>query len=285
MKKFIAIILSITLLFSFMALPVSAELGDSDASININEAKSIFERIADVFHNLVANLFKIFGLDCPLCENHDGYGEAEGDGDFNKAEIAKKYNDAVNQLKAHKKKLTITHKSYMKPTVEEAPSSIKKAIENVLDNFAGNDIETLTFKNNESAEIAAVIPPSDKEANLSGAYIDYINFQNYNDDTKIEFRLMDSESTFDGTKTTLPEGYADVLNPVNLDNLSDVIAFTHADITYTDTNVEAILNINGKVKSLKTSTTITVNATVKTGATPSVVKIKLECADEYNMNY
>ena len=46
MKKLIAIILAITLLFSFAALPVSAELGDSDNSLTLNEAKSIFERIA-----------------------------------------------------------------------------------------------------------------------------------------------------------------------------------------------------------------------------------------------
>ena len=109
MKKLIAIILSITLLFSFAALPVSAELGDSDATININEAKSLFARIADIFHDLIAKLFKAFGADCPLCENHDGYGEAEGDGGFNIAEVAKMYSDAVNKLKSWNKKVEIDH--------------------------------------------------------------------------------------------------------------------------------------------------------------------------------
>ena len=137
MKKLIAILLSVTLLFGCMAIPVSAELGDSDQSININEAKSLFERIADVFHDLVAKLFKVFGLECPLCENHDGYGEAEGDGDFNKAEIAKKYNDAVNELKAHRKTLKIEHSSYFKATIEEAPASIKKTLEKVFDAVSG----------------------------------------------------------------------------------------------------------------------------------------------------
>lgn len=285
MKKLIAILLSVTLLFGCMAIPVSAELGDSDQSININEAKSLFERIADVFHDLVAKLFKVFGLECPLCENHDGYGEAEGDGDFNKAEIAKKYNDAVNELKAHKKTLKIEHISYFKATIEEAPASIKKTLEKVFDAVSGYDTETLSFKNNESAKISAIIPPSDKEAKLSGAYVDYANILNYNDDVKLEFRLFDSTSTFDGTATTLPEGYADVLNPVNLDSIAEVVDIIRADITYSNTNIEAVLNTYNKVKTLKTSSTITLDLTVKTGDAPSVVKLVLDCADEYQIKY
>ena len=285
MKKLIAILLSITLIFGCMAIPVSAELGDSDNSININEAKSIFERIADVFHDLVAKLFKVFGLDCPLCENHDGYGEAEGDGEFNKAEIAKKYTDAVNTLKAYRKTLKIEHSSNIKTKVEEAPSSIKKVLENVLNSVSGSDTETLSFKNNESAKISAIIPPSDKEAKLSGAYVEYINFLNYNDDTKIEFRLKEATSTFDGTETTLPEGYSDVLNPINLNSISEVVDIIHADITYSNTDVEAVLDYNAKVKTLKTSSTITVNLTVQAGDTPSVVKVVIDCADEYQMKY
>ena len=101
----------------------------------------------------------------------------------------------------------------------------------------------------------------------------------------LEFRLFDSTSTFDGTATTLPEGYADVLNPVNLDSIAEVVDIIRADITYSNTNIEAVLNTYNKVKTLKTSSTITLDLTVKTGDAPSVVKLVLDCADEYQIKY
>lgn len=287
MKKILAIILSITLLFSFMAIPASAELGESDASISISDVKSIFERISDVFHELIAKIFKAFGADCPLCENHDGYGEAGGDGDFNKAEIAKQYNEAVNQLKAHKKTLKIEHISNVKKVeLSGATLSLQKAINDILEDMLGRNDETYTFKNNESAKISALIPPQDREATLSGAYVDYINFYKANDDTKIEFELMDSKSTFNGTSTILPDGYSEVLEPINLGSFDlEDCEIIHAEITYADTSVEAVLNVNGKVKSLKTASVITINATVETNSGKSVVTLILDCADEYKITY
>ncbi len=287
MKKLIAIILSITLLFSFMAIPASAELGDSDQSININEATSIFERIADVFHNLIANLFKIFGLDCPLCENHDGYGEAEGDGDFNYAEIAKMYNGAVNNLKANRKTLKIAHTSNVKKLeVSGVSTAIKNTLDNLLEDVLGRNENTYTFKNNESAKISALIPPKNREACLSGAYVNNINYYKEGDNSKIEFTLMDSKSKYDGTTTTAPEGFCEVLDYLNLGEIDLGIGeITSADISYKDTSVKATLDVNSKVKSLKTSYEITVDAVLEGGSNTSHLKMVFDCSDEYNISY
>lgn len=289
MKKLIAIILSITLLFSFMALPASAELGDSDQSININEAKSIFERIADIFHELVAKMFKVFGLDCPLCKNHDGYGEAEGDGDFNYAEIAKMYNDAVNNLKANRKTLTIVHipdinivdiSGLSNSNIEKIKSFLKS------NDILGKNLKTHDIKNNESAKISALIPPKNREACLSGAYVNYVDYYKKSDDTKIEFKLKDSESKYDGTTTTAPEGFSQVIDYVNFGEVDLGIGeITSADISYKNTSVKATLDVNSKVKSLKTSYEISIDAVVENGGNISHLKMVFDCSDEYNITY
>ena len=50
---------------------------------------------------------------------------------------------------------------------------------------------------------------------------------------------------------------------------------------------ERVMSLNNysKVKNLKISSTITINATVKNGNTSSVVKMVLNCADEYTVTY
>lgn len=287
MKKLIAILLSITLLFGCIAIPVSAELGDSDNSININEAKSLFERIADVFHDLVAKLFKVFGLDCPLCENHDGYGEAEGDAEFNIAEIAKMYNEEVNELKAHKKTLTIEHISNIrKAELSGTTLSLQKAINAFLEDVLGKNEQTHTFKNNESAKISAILPPEGREAQLSGAYATSASFYKEGDDTIIRFSLMDSKSTFDGVTTTAPEGYTEAFEPINLGGYEfETFEIIFAEISYSATEAEAVVNFNGKLKELRTSTTITIEATVEANGTKTPVTLVLDCADEYQIKY
>lgn len=287
MKKFLAIILALTMMFSFAAMPASAELGEPDTSIGINDAKSIFEKIADVFHDLVANLFKAFGMECPLCENHDGYGEAEGDGEFNKAELAKQYNDAVNELKAHKKTLNVEHISNIKKVeLSGTTLSLQSSINSFLKDMLGRNEQTHTFKNNESAKISALIPPEGRESQLSGAYVKEISYYKSNDDAKIKFTLKDSESTFNGTTTTNPKGYIEVFEPINLGAYDfDDFEIIYADITYSDTGAEAVLNSNNKLKSLKTFSTITINATIETSKGKSPITLVLDCSDEYTITY
>lgn len=290
MKKFIAIILSITLLFSFMAIPVSAELGDSSTpTVSTGTIKSVFERLSDVFHNLIANIFKAFGQDCPLCENHDGYGEAGGEGDYNYAEVAAKYNEAVNALKAHKKTLKIEHISNINYELQDASGvseSVRKAIKDFFEDYKGKNHNLYEFKRSESAKISALIPPSGKAAALNAAYLNFISCYFVNDKTKIEFELMDSKSSFDGTTTTNPEGYADVLDPINLaeyDFGSGKIK--KADIAYKNTTVEATMNSYNQVENLKTSSEITFDVTFELNGKTSQFTIVVDCANEYQMSY
>lgn len=290
MKKLIAIILSITLMFSFMAVPASAALDNSsDTSISTEGVKSIFERIGDVFHNLIARIFKIFGLDCPLCENHDGYGEAGGEGEFNKAEAAAKYNEAVNQLKAYKRPIKIKHTSNLDNELQEVSgvtAAIKNIIEDVLEDFEGKNISVHNFGYGDSDKISNVIPPYGKEAKLNGAYIDYINYTHYNDKVKIDFRLNDSESHFDGTNTTSPVGYSDVFEPINLSEIElGTGKIKSADIAYRNATAEAVINEYGNVEYLKTDVEITVDVTIELSGKTSQFKIVSHCVDEYEMTY
>ena len=82
-----------------MAMPVSARLGnvgESDPSYVESATISIFGKIGDFFHNAIAKVFSIFGADCPLCDNHYGYGAAEGEGGYTKEEVLSVLPDLPN---------------------------------------------------------------------------------------------------------------------------------------------------------------------------------------------
>lgn len=286
MKKLIAIILAFTLLFSFTALPASAELG-TDTGVNINSAKSIFERIADVFHDLVAKLFKVFGMECPLCENHDGYGEAEGDGGFNKAEVAKKYNDAVNALKAYDRKVTVEYIKDRRPTLVQAPGTLNKKVENILKEYKIiNDLTTRNFERNQSKEITKLLPPSDRESQLSGNYLKYIKPLIEGDNTKIEFEFEEAVSKYENAVTTAPNGYSEAFDYINLAEYEfDGISLEKAEITYKDAKVEALLDGYERVTYIKVQALIVIKATVVEKGAEQLIEVELSSTDTYNIIY
>ena len=229
----------------------------------------------------------MFGQDCPLCENHDGFGEAGGDGDYNKAEIAKQYNDAINKLKAYNKTLKIEHTSNIDLEITDCSSqTLANIIDGVLENLEGRDESTKNFKNGESAKINAFVPPTEKDAALNGAYLERISMYKINDNTKIEFGLMDSESRFDGTTVTNPVGYSDVLDPLNIGALDlGPVSVTEADISYKDVTVELVLDHYGRVKSFKSVTKIAVDAIAKVSKISMSVNIEGSIVEEYEVKY
>lgn len=74
MKKLLALLLSIVMMFSIVALPTSAS-NETDCNINvenvvdkIDEAETFLEQIYNFVHNIVHTLSKMFDFDCPFCD-------------------------------------------------------------------------------------------------------------------------------------------------------------------------------------------------------------------------
>lgn len=78
MKKLLAILLSVVMMFSLVALPASAsgETSDNisveDVVEKIEDAETLLEAIFNFVHNLVHSLSEMFNFDCPFCD-----GEAD----------------------------------------------------------------------------------------------------------------------------------------------------------------------------------------------------------------
>lgn len=290
MKKLLAIILSITLLFSFMAVPASAASdqfdGVSDSSSGIT---SLFERIGDGFHDIIAKIFNVFGLDCPFCENHFGYGEAGGEGGLNKAEVADKYNTAINNLKNYRqgmKMLVTTDVSYTVEEVSGVTSAVNTVIKNFLEDYKGVNYKNYTFKAGEKAKISAVVPPSGKEAKLDAKYVSDINLYNVDDKTKIDFKLMDADSHYDGTSTTAPQGFDGVIDYIDLAEIvPGAGVIKSADISYKNTSVEATIDVYNNIENLKISTDITLDITFELNGRTSQFKLFIDSVEEYEMTY
>ncbi len=78
MKKLLAVLLSLVMMFSVVALPASAATetaGDitiENIEDTVEKGFNLIERIFDFVHNIVHSLSEIFDFDCPFCD-----GEAE----------------------------------------------------------------------------------------------------------------------------------------------------------------------------------------------------------------
>ncbi|MBQ5905959.1 MAG: hypothetical protein IIW88_08850 [Clostridia bacterium] len=290
MKKLIAIILSITLIFGLMAMPASAKVGNvgnEDPSFTESLSVSIFDKIGNFFHDLIAKIFKLFGADCPICDNHDGYGEAEGEGNYNKEEVAKMYNVAINKIKMHKTTLRIDHSKEITTKVTELPAvkSAQEKLNAALAAISGRVESGKNFSYNQQSKISNLIPPSSKDSSLSGANVKYIKANNVNDTVKIEFALKDVEAFFDGTVTTGDAVYGSVLTPINLASLEfDGITVTDANISYKDVKIEAVMDNNENLLSLKTSTNFEIRANANEGVNFSAT-VTGTIAQEYEVTY
>lgn len=80
MKKLLALLLSVVMMFSLVALPASAstETKTDDAigeiESTVNEAFDVVEAVFNLVHNIVHTLSEIFDFDCPFC---DGKADTE----------------------------------------------------------------------------------------------------------------------------------------------------------------------------------------------------------------
>lgn len=290
MKKLIAIFLAITLVFSFVAVPASAKVGNvgnEDPSFTESLSVSIFDKIGNFFHDLIAKIFKLFGADCPICDNHDGYGEAEGEGNYNKEEVAKMYNVAINKIKKHKTTLRIDHSKEITTKVTELPAvkSAQEKLNAALAEISGRVESGKNFSYNQQSKISNLIPPSSKESALSGADVKTIKSNKVNDTVVISFTLVDTEAYYDGSTTTSNGVYERVLTPINLGKLElDGITVTDANISYKDVKIEAVMDNNENLLSLKTSTNFEIRANANAGANFSAT-VTGTIAQEYEVTY
>lgn len=80
MKKLLALLLSVVMMFSLVALPASASTETktddaiSEIESTVNEAFDVVEAVFNLVHNIVHTLSEIFDFDCPFC---DGKADTE----------------------------------------------------------------------------------------------------------------------------------------------------------------------------------------------------------------
>ena len=73
MKKLLALLLSVIMMFSMVAVPVSANNGNTETSVEsigtaIDETITLLEKIYNLVHGIVHPLSEMFDFDCPFCD-------------------------------------------------------------------------------------------------------------------------------------------------------------------------------------------------------------------------
>ena len=69
MKKILALVLSIVMIFSMLMLPVSAQKADLQAQTAVTmSSDGFFADIIEFFHNIIGGFFSLFAKECPICD-------------------------------------------------------------------------------------------------------------------------------------------------------------------------------------------------------------------------
>ncbi len=260
MKKLLAVILSVIMIFSCAAVPASAASDDNmDAVVEIGG--NILEGLMDFLHEFVAGLFSIFGLDCPMCENH-GMGDVE----LSDSEIIESFNNAVNNLKASQKAIKMTKSKTVSLTLDNfsGEEDIRPVLEKLLQRYESSNQEEFNFILGESSggKLSDNIPPKNGAA-LNSSAIKSISMSKIAGRRIIRVKLKDGIASFNGVKTTNPAGYEGVINPIDFKTF-DVrpLAVDKANISYTDVTVEATLDSDDRIVALNYSIPFVMTGTV-----------------------
>lgn len=252
MKKLTAIILSIIMVFSFTAVPATAAAEDSGVAV-VAEEVNIIEQIINFLHEFIAGVFEMLGLDCPFCEAH-----GEDFSDAGAEDVAVMYNNAINNLKNYQKSVKMEKRSTVDLEIANCPGgdTVRSIVEEVIKSFEGTttDEQYYILGENTNGKLSNQIPPAEKEAYLTASAAQSITLSEKNGKQIIRVKLKDGKGTYDGTTTVDPQGYAGVIDTLNLGALDiGPMAMRNAEILYSGVVIEAVLDSEGRVVSLETN--------------------------------
>ena len=261
-KKITAIVLTVIMLFS-CTVPVCAAAAQPVAETEQIASVSIVEKIKDLFHRIIEGVLRIFGIDCPFCE--EDYVPVTGD------ETVIKYNDGVNAVKNYTGTVTVKKVENISVRVQNLPSVAESIISAVAENFAGTNESKWTFTDGKSIEGAVIgdkVEPCTREASL--AYAGVASAESTDTavgGSKIKITLMPEQSVFDGATVTEDAVYnAAVLSTVNYGalDLGPIVVHT-AETAYTGTVLEAEFDTHSRIIFLKITSPMDILFTAKAG--------------------
>ena len=292
-RKIVAMVLSLVIIFSISAVPVSAKniyeenqfMGLIEVYDYGNEGdKNFFEKIKDTFHWYIARIFIYFEADCPICGEHFFPPEISATVDY--------YNNAINSLKAYEGVVTIKKVSTTDVAVVNVPSTVASIVNQVCNNFAGTIENTYTFTSGKTVDgvaITDVVEPLGRNATLTekGIYGSHAKINaEANIPRSLRIQLESETESFDGTSTVNAVHNASVIKTINFATLDlGDIKITSADTTYPGTQIYAQFDDLGRITSLSLERPFESRTKAKAASVSMTVNFKVDMSEEYTITY
>ena len=292
-RKIVAMVLSLVIIFSISAVPVSAKniyeenqfMGLIEVYDYGNEGdKNFFEKIKDTFHWYIARIFIYFEADCPICGEHFLPPEISATVDY--------YNNAINSLKAYEGVVTIKKVSTTDVAVVNVPSTVASIVNQVCNNFAGTIENTYTFTSGKTVDgvaITDVVEPLGRNATLTekGIYGSHAKINaEANIPRSLRIQLESETESFDGTSTVNAVHNASVIETINFATLDlGNIKITSADTTYPGTQIYAQFDDLGRITSLSLERPFESRTKAKAASVSMTVNFKVDMSEEYTITY
>ena len=292
-RKIVAMVLSLVIIFSISAVPVSAKnIYEENQFMGLievydygnEEDKNFFEKIKDTFHWYIARIFIYFEADCPICGEHFFPPEISATVDY--------YNNAINSLKAYEGVVTIKKVSTTNVAVTNLPSTVASLVNQVCNNFAGTIENTYTFTSGKTVDgvaITDVVEPLGRNATLTekGIYGSHAKINaEANIPRSLRIQLESETESFDGTSTVNAVHNASVIKTINFATLDlGDIKITSADTTYPGTQIYAQFDDLGRITSLSVERPFESRTKAKAASVSMTVNFKVDMSEEYTITY
>ena len=292
-RKIVAMVLSLVIIFSISSVPVSAKnIYEENQFMGLievydygnEEDKTFFEKIKDTFHWYIARIFIYFEADCPICGEHFLPPEISATVDY--------YNNAINSLKAYEGVVTIKKVSTTDVAVVDVPSTVANTVNQICNNFAGTIENTYTFTSGKTVDgvaITDVVEPLGRNATLTekGIYGSHAKINaEANIPRSLRIQLVSETESFDGTSTVNAVHNASVIKTINFATLDlGDIKITSADTTYTGTQIYAQFDDLGRITSLSLERPFESRTKAKAASVSMTVNFKVDMSEEYTITY
>ena len=229
---------------------------------------------------------KVLGTQEAFADYSDDYSEfTDKDGTpYTKAQIARRYNTAINSLKEKKSLQADYGKTVSTYVLDCSYYSLTNTCKNIMSLFDGKLKKSLTFKNGtaDGYTVNSLIEPYNRKAALKGNDILSFTYQKTKEGTTYSIKLKSESAAYKNKTTANPKSNKTVASTVELQKLR-ITPVKISSATQTFDGVEIGLTVSGDRK--KQTLTLTNPVLVSADCKVSTVSFKVNAMYEIEETY
>ncbi|MGN1194887.1 MAG: fibronectin type III domain-containing protein [Acutalibacteraceae bacterium] len=204
---------------------------------------------------------------------------------YTKAQVAERYNSAINSLKASKESYSADYKKTVSTLVMDCSyPSLISTCRNIMNMFEGELNEKLTFKNGaaDGYTMNSLIEPYSKNASLRGNDILSFSYKKSSENTLYIIKLKSESAEYKNKTTGKPTSNKTVITPTELQTLKITpVKLKTATQVFDGVQLKLKLSNDGTKKNLIITNPVLVKANCKVSTVNFSVNVMYEISESY----